>query len=192
MSIIGPISRAIAPPLAGPYGRNALPWETEGGGKAPFSPLSLSPSLWLRGGFGITQVAGPKISAWADQSGNGRDFTQAVDANRPTVATLASLSVPKCSNAGPLRLVGPAASTFASVSAYHIFLVMRQIANVSTARLFGDIAETQGPFVRCTAAGAAQAIHYDGVGLKATTPIALTSNAISLVEMPEPFARPLT
>lgn len=178
--IRGPISPALDRAIRG---GGALPWE-DAGGSAPWTPARLPAlTLWLRGGVGLTQVAGPKISAWADQSGGARDFTQATDANRPTVATLAGVSVPKCSNTGPLRLAGPAASGFVSASAYHIFMVVRQISNASTARLFGDVAETQGPFVRCTSVGAAQAIHVDSVGLKATTTIALTSSAISLVEM---------
>ena len=54
------------------------------GGAAPFTPASLSGLiLWLRADLGIT-LAGAKVSAWADQSGNGNDFTQAVDARRPT------------------------------------------------------------------------------------------------------------
>lgn len=54
------------------------------GGAAPFTPASLSGLiLWLRADMGIT-LAGAKVSAWADQSGNGNDFTQAVDARRPT------------------------------------------------------------------------------------------------------------
>ncbi len=49
-----------------------------------FTPASLPGLiLWLRADLGIT-LAGSKVSAWADQSGNGNDFTQAVDARRPT------------------------------------------------------------------------------------------------------------
>ena len=56
------------------------------GGAAPFTPASLSGLiLWLRGDMGIT-LAGAKVSAWADQSGNGNDFAQGVDADRLTYA----------------------------------------------------------------------------------------------------------
>lgn len=48
-----------------------------------FSPASLSGLiLWLRSDMGIT-LAGSKVSAWADQSGNGNHFTQGTDAWRP-------------------------------------------------------------------------------------------------------------
>jgi hypothetical protein len=38
--------------------------------------------LWLRSDLGIT-LNGSDVSAWADQSGNGNDATQAVAANQP-------------------------------------------------------------------------------------------------------------
>jgi hypothetical protein len=38
--------------------------------------------LWLRADLGITE-AGSGVSVWADQSGNGNDFAQATDGNRP-------------------------------------------------------------------------------------------------------------
>ena len=41
-----------------------------------FSPLSLGPTIWLDGGKGIS-LNGGAVSAWADQSGNGNNFTQA-------------------------------------------------------------------------------------------------------------------
>lgn len=54
------------------------------GGAAPFTPASLSGLiLWLRADMGIT-LAGAKVSAWADQSGNANDFAQGVDADRLT------------------------------------------------------------------------------------------------------------
>lgn len=42
--------------------------------------------LWLRADMGTT-LNGSNVAAWADQSGNGNDFTQATDARRPTLAT---------------------------------------------------------------------------------------------------------
>lgn len=41
--------------------------------------------LWLKSDTGITLVSG-KVSAWADQSGNGRNAVQGTDANRPIMA----------------------------------------------------------------------------------------------------------
>lgn len=42
---------------------------------ASFSMLSLAPALWLRSDLGLT-FNGANVVAWADQSGNGRDFVQ--------------------------------------------------------------------------------------------------------------------
>jgi hypothetical protein len=49
-----------------------------------FTPASLTNlKLWVKSDTGITLV-GSKVSAWADQSGNGNNLTQGTDANRPT------------------------------------------------------------------------------------------------------------
>lgn len=42
--------------------------------------------LWLRADMGTT-LNGSNVAAWADQSGNGNDFSQATDARRPTLTT---------------------------------------------------------------------------------------------------------
>lgn len=43
-----------------------------------------TPALWTRYGQGITESGG-LVSAWADQSGNGRDLLQATGTNQPTL-----------------------------------------------------------------------------------------------------------
>lgn len=48
-----------------------------------FSPIQLFPLVWLDANIGVTIVGG-KVSAWADQSGNGNSFSQAVAGSRPT------------------------------------------------------------------------------------------------------------
>lgn len=54
-----------------------------GGRPSTFSPTSVSGlRLWLRADLGITTGA---TFTWADQSGNGCDFTQATGAAQPTV-----------------------------------------------------------------------------------------------------------
>lgn len=51
----------------------------------------LGPAAWFRYGVGITS-AGGLVSAWADQSGNGRDLLQATDTNKPTLEADGSIT----------------------------------------------------------------------------------------------------
>lgn len=51
-----------------------------------WTPRHLSPIAWYRADLGITLV-GSKVSAWADQSGNGNHLAQSTDALRPTYVT---------------------------------------------------------------------------------------------------------
>lgn len=46
---------------------------------------SLSPAAWYRYGQGITSSGG-LVSAWADQSGNGRNLVQLTGTNQPSVS----------------------------------------------------------------------------------------------------------
>lgn len=49
-----------------------------------FLPSDISGlTAWFQYGVGITE-AGSGVSVWADQSGNGNDFLQGTDANRPS------------------------------------------------------------------------------------------------------------
>ena len=56
--------------------------QSQGGGG--FSPLDLSPNLWLDAtdATTITEVSGD-VSQWDDKSGNGNDVSQSTPANRP-------------------------------------------------------------------------------------------------------------
>lgn len=44
----------------------------------------LAPAAWFRKGIGLTSAAG-KVSAWADQSGNGRNLVQGTGAAQPSL-----------------------------------------------------------------------------------------------------------
>ena len=46
---------------------------------------STAPTLWLKASDGVTADAQRRVSSWADQSGNGYDFTQSTDANKPLI-----------------------------------------------------------------------------------------------------------
>lgn len=54
-------------------------------GRRAWTPAALGSSLalWLRADLGVT-LNGATVSAWADQSGNGRHATQGTAANQPT------------------------------------------------------------------------------------------------------------
>lgn len=56
-------------------------------GSPPFSPADLGSGLaiWLRADLGLTMGTG--VSAWADQSGNGRNYSQATGSRQPTLGT---------------------------------------------------------------------------------------------------------
>jgi hypothetical protein len=51
---------------------------------------SLAPAAWYRYGVGITS-AGGLVSAWADQSGNGRNLVQNTGTNQPTLSADSSI-----------------------------------------------------------------------------------------------------
>lgn len=56
-----------------------------GGDVAPFSPLDLSPNLWLDAtdATTITEVSGD-VSQWDDKSGNGNNVSQSLSTDRPS------------------------------------------------------------------------------------------------------------
>jgi hypothetical protein len=62
---------------------------------APFSPLDLSPQLWLDAAAlsTITESSGA-VSEWRDRSGNGRNVTQATGASQPALITSSLNSLP--------------------------------------------------------------------------------------------------
>lgn len=64
------------------------PFPTGSGGARPESIPDLG--LWLKADAGITLVGG-NVDVWADQSGNGRDFSAPAGANRPGLTTLNGL-----------------------------------------------------------------------------------------------------
>jgi hypothetical protein len=68
------------PPLLSAYG----------GAVADTPRLIPDLGLWLKGDAGITLVSGA-VDVWADQSGNGRDFSAPASGNRPGLTTLNGL-----------------------------------------------------------------------------------------------------
>jgi hypothetical protein len=67
------------------------PMISDSGGNTPTTIPNLG--LWLKADAGVTLVGGA-VDAWADQSGNGRDFSAPASANRPAYSgTLNGLPV---------------------------------------------------------------------------------------------------
>ncbi len=66
-----------------------------GGGAAPFTPLDLGAALvsWHRADAGVT-LNGTTVSSWADQSGNGRTFSQATASRQPLYEAAGFNSLP--------------------------------------------------------------------------------------------------
>lgn len=59
------------------------------GNSRPAIPFA-SMAAWFRKGYGVTQVANA-VSAWADQTGNGRNLVQATGAAQPTLQSDATI-----------------------------------------------------------------------------------------------------
>lgn len=143
-----------------------------GGAAAPFSPLALSPSCWLRADLGVTHVANA-VSTWADQSGNGRDFTQGVGAARPTLQSTGGPSSQACIDFDGTNdlATASAASGFVSASAYTCFCVFKADAISTSAGdataydndgPWGDSSANVGFFLRNAPSDQGLAYNWDG------------------------------
>ena len=88
----------------------------------PFSPLDLSPALWLDASDTATITASSgSVSQWDDKSGNGRNVTQGTAAAQPTTGTrtLNGLNVVDFDGNDFLSR-----ATFVTTSTFFIFLVV--------------------------------------------------------------------
>lgn len=96
-------------------------WQDAGGGSPPTFSGTLK--LWLRADLGIT-LNGSKVSAWADQSGNGNNVTQGTAADQPPY-TAADSNFNGRPSVGPFSSTSYAlnASTFTISQPNTIYLV---------------------------------------------------------------------
>ena len=91
---------------------------------ANFDPSSLSPTLWLKADTIGGLSDGGAIGTWADQSGNGRDFTQNTAGAKPTYKTGILNGLPVVRFDGTTDyMTGPALSQVVTTSAHTIFTV---------------------------------------------------------------------
>jgi hypothetical protein len=95
------------------------------GGGAPWTPkrLGASLALWLRADKGVF-LNGSNVAAWADQSGNGRDFSQGTASRQPTWSATALGGQPAVVFDGANDIFSAATLSALSTSA-DTFIVMK-------------------------------------------------------------------
>jgi hypothetical protein len=112
---------------------------------APWTPALITTAIWLDASDSSTITeSGGVVSQWDDKSGNGRHFTQATVANRPTFesAVQNGLSAVKFVNgpgAGATRqFIGNTSYTNAA-NQITLFSVHRNLSGASGANIFGRL-----------------------------------------------------
>ena len=106
-----------------------------------FSPLSFGDAfLWLRSDMGVT-LAAAKVGAWADQSGAGNNFVQAVDASRFGYV------------ASDANFAGKPSFTMSAAFMQSVAPITAAFANATTVFVFRPTG-VAGGVLACTGAGA--------------------------------------
>lgn len=100
------------PGIIGAHRRGAPPW----------TPLALSPQLWVKSDTGITIVTG--VSQWDDQSGNANHLSQGTGTRQPTVVAAVLNGIQGIQFDGTSDLMTSPA--FVRTSPSTVFAVMRQ------------------------------------------------------------------
>jgi hypothetical protein len=111
-----------------------------GGRPAAFSPLSLSPALWLKADAGLEQTSGgtpatadgDPVGRWLDQSGNGRHVSQATGSLRPTLKLNIQNSLPVVQFDGVDDFMG-LPDFLSGFTAAELFLVIRARSTINQA-----------------------------------------------------------
>lgn len=106
-----------------------------GGGRRAVSPRTIAGSklaLWLRADRGITGSS--NVSTWADQSGNGRDFTQGTLSKRPDFTAAIIGGKPAIYFNGTSDILdGPSFATIAAIGSAEMHAVMLRAEDPPTA-----------------------------------------------------------
>lgn len=132
-------------------------------GRLQWTPRRLGSSLalWLRADMGIT-LNGSTVSAWADQSGNGRHATQGSAASQPTYqassAGFAGQPSLAFSRAGTADYLSSTAALLTGDASHALFLVVRPTSLATSIFGFGAIGTTNSG-MSTSAIG-----HYDPTG----------------------------
>lgn len=86
-----------------------------------FSPIDLSPLIWIDANVGITESGG-SVSSWVDQSGNGNSFTQGVGSQQPLYQATGLGGLPTVYFDGTDEmLTGTLSSTLYATTIYIVF-----------------------------------------------------------------------
>lgn len=89
-------------------------------------------ALWVRADLGVTKDGSDLVATWADQSGNGRDLTEAT--NKPLwVASLISGQPAIRFDGTNDKLITP---DFSLSQPYHFFMVLRVLSAPANERIF--------------------------------------------------------
>jgi hypothetical protein len=92
--------------------------------------------LWLKGDAGITLVSGA-VDVWADQSGNGRDYSAPGASNRPGLTTLNGLPVLTLDGTDDYLLGNAASLNLAQAVSGITMIAVVKYASASIQRVFG-------------------------------------------------------
>ena len=85
-----------------------------------FSPIDLSPLFWMDASAGVTESGGA-VSAWADQSGNGNDFSQSSGSLQPTYDATGLNSLPTIIFNNKELVSGVLSSSISNVTVYCVW-----------------------------------------------------------------------
>lgn len=99
---------------------------------APFSPLSLSPELWLKANA-LALSDGAAVASWTDSSGNNNHATQGTSGTRPTFKTAIVNGLPVVRYAGSTKNL---VLTTALADVRTAFLVFSPVLDNATNYLF--------------------------------------------------------
>ena len=111
----------------------------------PVTPLTIlgSAAWWVRADLGITIATG--VSAWADQSGNGVDFSQGTGAAQPAFIASAINGQPAVRGDGAGDVM---AATWAraspSTQPFYIWLILKQVSFAAGRTIVGDYTAPNG------------------------------------------------